>query len=156
MLYFCCSLLLWSFEVKLMIMCCLQERWMSRAVLESSEDIVFLTHKQPPLLPRVLQLQRLEVVTQAAFSCADHRDQTEVGQLVGRVDWAVFSLQNHRHVELLHHEINNFARRCSWWHVELETGASRQACVIGCVHLPRKWTNCHLFFDLIQVFQLAT
>lgn len=108
---------------------------MLAAVLEGRQDVLLLSDVEPALLPRVLQLERLEVVPEAALPGPDDRDQAEVGQLVLAVDRALEALQQDRHVELLDHELDDLAGRRARGHVQLEARARGQAGLVGRVDL---------------------
>lgn len=101
------------------------------AVLECGEDVVLLPDVQPALLPGVLQLQRLEVVSETPLARPDHRHQAEVLQLVGRVDRPLLTFQHHSHVQLLHHQVHHLAGGGPGGDVQLERRAARQARLVG-------------------------
>lgn len=74
---------------------------LSRTVLQGGEDVLLLPHVESAFLPRVLQLQGLEIVAEAAFSGSYHRHQAEVLELVCGVDRPFLAFKDDGHVELL-------------------------------------------------------
>ena len=76
-------------------------------VLDRRQQVVLHPHEQPPLLPGVLQVQRLEVVPQAPLPAPDHRHQAEVPQLLVLVERPVLALEDDGHVELLDDEVDH-------------------------------------------------
>ena len=76
-------------------------------MLNCSQQVVFHSHKQPALLPRILQIQRLEVVTETSLPGSDHGNQTEVAQLFVLVKGSVLALENDSHVELLDDKVHH-------------------------------------------------
>lgn len=85
--------------------------------------------------PRVGQLQRLEVVPQAAFPGPGHRHQAKVAELRARVDGPRLALDHHGHVELLQEQLHHLARRRGRADVQRQAGRVRQTGVVGRAHL---------------------
>ena len=68
------------------------------AVLQGGEDVALATDEETSLTPRVLKLERLEVVAKAALACAYHCHQAEVFELLDAVYWPSFAFKNDCHV----------------------------------------------------------
>ncbi len=80
-------------------------------MLERGEDVAFAADKEAALAPRVLELERLEVVAEAAFAGTDDGDEAKVLQLVDAVHRAALALEHDGHVELLDDQVDHFTGR---------------------------------------------
>ena len=67
--------------------------------------------KQASFLPGVLKIQRLEVVSQTAFSVTNDCHKTKVLQLFILIQRSFFALEDDSHVELLDHQVHHLSRR---------------------------------------------
>ena len=79
--------------------------------------------KQATLLPRVLQIQRLEVVSETPLAVPDDGDQTEVLEFLVFVEGPLLALEDDGHVELLDDQVHDLPRRGARGHGDLHTGA---------------------------------
>jgi len=80
-----------------------------RYVLNGCEEVMLHPHKQAPLFPRVLKIQRLEVVSKAPLSGTDHSNEAEVAQLFILVQRSILALEDNRHVQLLDYKVNHLS-----------------------------------------------
>ena len=85
------------------------------------QKIVFHPHKQAAFLPRILEIQRFEVVTKTSFSVANDCNQAEVLQLLILVEGPLLALENHRHVELLDDQVHHLPGCGGGGHGDLDT-----------------------------------
>ena len=60
----------------------LQHCGVTRNMFYSRQKIVFHSHEQTAFLPRILEIQRLEVVSKTTFSVANDSNQAEVLKLL--------------------------------------------------------------------------
>ena len=75
----------------------------------SRQKIVFHPHKQTAFLPRILEIQRLEVVSKTTFSVANDSNQAEVLELLIFIQRSLLALENDGHVELFDDQVHNFS-----------------------------------------------
>ena len=73
------------------------------------QKIVFHPHKQTAFLPRILEIQRLEVVSKTTFSVADDCNQAEVLELLILIQRSLLALENDGHVQLFDDQVHNFS-----------------------------------------------
>jgi len=104
-------------------------------MLDGCEQIVLHADKQATLLPRVLQIQRLEVVAETPLAVPDDGDQTEVLEFLVLVERPLLALEDDGHVELLDDQVHDLPRRGARGHGDLHTGALGKTCIVSCEHL---------------------
>ena len=81
----------------------LLRRRVDRGPLKRRQEVVLHPDEQFPGLPGVLEVERPEVISEAAFPRPDDGDEAEVSQVLFFVDGPVPTLQDDGHVQLLHH-----------------------------------------------------
>ena len=79
--------------------------------------------EQAAFLPGILQIQRLEVISQTPLSVPNNSHQTEVSQFLIFVQRPLLAFEDDGHVELLDDQVHHLPRRGARGHGDLHTGA---------------------------------
>ena len=80
-------------------------------MLNSRQEIVLHPDEQAAFLPGILQIQRLEVISQTPLSVPNNSHQTEVSQFLIFVQRPLLAFEDDGHVELLNHKVHNLSCR---------------------------------------------
>ncbi len=106
------------------------------------QQVVPHPDEQPALLPRVLQVQRLEVVPEASLPVPNDGDEAELGQPVSVVHWPLPPLEDDGHVELLDDQVDDLAGGGRRGHVQADGGARGQAGLVRSKYLEKNDSKC--------------
>ena len=72
---------------------------------------MFHPHKKTTFLPRILQIQRFEIVSKTPFSVPDDSHQAKVPKFLVFVQRPFLALEDDGHVELLDDEVHHLPGR---------------------------------------------
>ena len=92
-------------------------------MLNGRQKIVLHPDKQAAFLPGILQIQRLEIVSQTTLSISNNGDQTEVSEFLIFVQRPLLALEDDGHVQLLDDQIHHLPGTSIGRHRNLHTCA---------------------------------
>lgn len=104
-------------------------------MLNSRQEIVLHPDEQAAFLPGILQIQRLEVISQTPLSVPNNSHQTEVSQFLIFVQRPLLAFEDDGHVELLDDEVHHLSGGGVICHRNFDTCALSKTCVICSIDL---------------------
>ncbi|KAK7861903.1 hypothetical protein R5R35_010803 [Gryllus longicercus] len=108
---------------------------MSSTLFKSSQNIMFLANIQTTFLPWILELQRLEVISQTTFSCSNDSYKAKISQFVIWINRSIFAFQYHCYIELFHYQVNNLSGCCPRSDMQFKASSTCQASFISSIYL---------------------
>ena len=93
--------------VSIILITILQHGGVPGDVLDGGQQVVLHPHEKAPFLPWVLEVQRLEVISETSFTVAYYSNQAEVAQFFTFIKGALLPLKDDGHVELLDDQVHH-------------------------------------------------